>query len=348
MEIEAPVVDPDENDPARWGHSLANLGELLIGCLDARAASSVAEVGAYAGDLTRLLLGWADRRGARVIAIEPEPQPGLVELSARPDLDLIRSASHDALRDLELPDAIVIDSDHNYYTVSEELRIIAERATQTDVPLLLFHDVGWPHGRRDAYWSAARVPEEHRQPLATNPCLFPGDPGVVDEGLRLYTTAAHEGGSQNGVLTAIEDFVDGRPELRLAVVPAFFGFGVVWRRDASWSEAVERVVEPWDGNPILDRLEANRVFHLATSAGRSIQVDRAAAALEEQRAENTRLEAQLERLRTRSRSQERVLRALLDSGGLRLADRLSALRHQRRDWSWPGRIRAALGERIPR
>jgi cephalosporin hydroxylase len=48
-------------------------------------------------------------------------------------------------------------------------------------------------------------------------------------------------------------------------------------------------------------------------------------------------------LRARSLSQERALQALLASGGLRLADRISALRHPRRDWSWPTRIRRALG-----
>jgi hypothetical protein len=53
--------DPFENDPARWGHSLANLAEILIGCLDARGAKSVVEIGAYAGDLTRVLLDWRRR-----------------------------------------------------------------------------------------------------------------------------------------------------------------------------------------------------------------------------------------------------------------------------------------------
>ena len=30
------------------------------------------------------------------------------------------------------------------------------------------------------------------------------------------------------MLTAVEDFVDARDGVRLAVVPAFFGFGVAW------------------------------------------------------------------------------------------------------------------------
>ena len=44
------------HDPARWGASLAHSAELLLPCLDAAGARSVVEVGAYAGDLTRVLV----------------------------------------------------------------------------------------------------------------------------------------------------------------------------------------------------------------------------------------------------------------------------------------------------
>ena len=61
---------------------------------------------------------------------------------------------------------VIIDGDHNYFTVSEELRLIAERAAGAALPLLLFHDVGWPHARRDDYYAAERIPEADRRPLA--------------------------------------------------------------------------------------------------------------------------------------------------------------------------------------
>jgi len=265
-----PEAHPDDHDPGRWGHSLANLGELLVDCLDARQARSVAEVGSYAGELTEPLLDWASRRGARVIAIDPAPRPALVKLREdRPDLELITAPSDEALGRIVLPDAVVLDGDHNYYTVSEELRIIAERAPGAEFPLLLFHDVGWPWGRRDSYFDPERIPEAHRQPLLRNARLFPGNRGLAEEGAQFQTAAVREGGPRNGVLTAIEDFVEARPELRLATVPAFFGFGVVWRSDATWADALARVVEQWDRNPLVERLEANRVFHLATSASRA-------------------------------------------------------------------------------
>ena len=181
------------------------------------------------------------------------------------ELELLRETSHDALRCIPVPDAAVIDGDHNYYTVSEELRLIAERAGDGPLPLLLFHDVAWPHARRDDYYDPEMIPPEHRRPIDEGTGLFPGVPGVRTGGLPYRYKAREEGGERNGVLTAVEDFVSGREGLRLAVVPAFFGLGVAWREDAPWADAVARIVEPWDRNPLLERLEASRVLHLASS-----------------------------------------------------------------------------------
>ena len=66
--------DPYLNDPDRWGTSLAQVAEIMLPCLEAAGARSVVEVGAFAGDLTRVLVDWADTYGARVGAIDPSPQ----------------------------------------------------------------------------------------------------------------------------------------------------------------------------------------------------------------------------------------------------------------------------------
>jgi hypothetical protein len=268
-------IDGFANDPGRWGASLANNAELLLGSLDAAGARSVAEVGSYAGDFTRVLLLWAERTGATVTAIDPLPKPPLEELEAeRPDLTLVRATSHEALAEIELPDAVILDGDHNYFTVAGELRIIAERAAPGPLPLLLFHDVCWPHARRDTYEAPEAIPAEHRQPMVEGGGLFPGDAGIRPGGLPMRASADHEGGERNGVLTAIEDFVGGRDDLRLAVIPAFFGLGVLWSRDAPYAAALAELLDPWDRNPLLERLEANRVLHLASSHWQMVEAAR--------------------------------------------------------------------------
>jgi hypothetical protein len=317
-------IEPHAGDPGRWGHSFLNLAELLVPCLDAVGARSVVEVGAYAGDLTELLLEWAARVDARVVAIDPAPQKELVALAeARDDLELIRETSHEALRSIELPDAVVIDGDHNYYTVSEELRLIGERAQGADLPLLLFHDVSWPHARRDSYYTPELIPDVSRQPMVEGGGLFPGEPGTRPGGLPYKWTAAHEGGPRNGVLTAIEDYVADHEGLQLIVVPAFFGFGAVWHVEAPWAEAVSGLLQPWDRDPMLQRMEDNRVFHLASM---HVQMMEAAIASEQNarkdelihkllRSRSFALARQISRLRRRGEpafSEEALRRALGD------------------------------------
>jgi hypothetical protein len=307
--VEQPLdIDPYANDPGHWGASLLTLAELIFGVLDAAGARSVVEVGAYAGDLTGALVRWAAGRDGSVTAIDPSPRQPLVELERRhPELELLRATSHEALGRIAVPDAAIIDGDHNYYTVSEELRLIAERAGGDPLPLLLFHDVAWPHARRDDYYDPELIPEEHRQPIDVGTGLFPGVRGVRQGGLPYRYKAREEGGARNGVLTAVEDFVAAREGLRLAIVPAFFGLGVAWREDAPWADAVARVVEPWDRNPVLERLEASRVLHLASSHVHLVESNAA---------------------RERAARQAQVLQRLLDSSAFSVAERLSRLRHR--------------------
>jgi hypothetical protein len=305
--VTQPKFDPYLHDPDRWGVSLAQMSELLVALLDAAGARSVAEVGAFAGDLTRVLVDWAGPTEARVLAIDPSPQPGLVALEQEcPGLELVRQTSLDALPQMPLTDAVIIDGDHNYFTVSEELRLIAARAEGGLLPLLLFHDVCWPHGRRDDYFDVTQIPAAYRHEVAGEYTgIVPGDAGLHPGGLSYPRSAAHEGGERNGVLTAVEDFVAAHPDLRLAVVPAFFGFGVVWPLGAEWADEVARIVDPWDRNPILERLEANRVHQLA---------------LRHQRA------AELWGTQARLSRQQTLLQRLLRSSAFSVAERLSALR----------------------
>jgi hypothetical protein len=298
--------DPDSGDSRRYGYSLAHLTELIVACLDAAGARSVAEIGAFAGDFTRVLAQWAADRKAKVIAIDPAPQPALVALaddSSR--IELILRPSLEALDQLdELPDAVIIDGDHNYYTVTAELRAIAERAE--GLPLLLLHDVSWPHARRDDYFDPAAIPDSDRHPVigSHDAGLFPGEVGTVPGGLPYPNSAACEGGPRNGVLTAVEDFASARG-LRLAVVPAFFGLGAVWDREAPWSQEIERVLAPYDRNPILERLEAARVHHLA---------------------EGHRLQREVWQAQEKLAKRDHLLRRMLESSAFAVADRLSRLR----------------------
>src|SRR4051794_14510629 len=135
----------DGGAPQDWDFTLLPFAALILRLLDAVGPKAVIEVGADKGDFTAALLDWAAGPGARVVAIDPEPAPELVELAGRrPELDLIRRASPGALGEALPAEAIILDGDHNHWTLSAELRSIAERSDGAELPLLILHDIGWP------------------------------------------------------------------------------------------------------------------------------------------------------------------------------------------------------------
>lgn len=263
----APADDGAPEDPYdrdRVGYSLANNRELVERCLEACDARSVVEVGAQHGLFTRELLAWAGDR-VEILAIDPLPEAELIALAAsNPSLRLVEAPSLEAIPSLPRIDAYILDGDHNYHTVTGELEAIELKATGAGFPLVLFHDVCWPHARRDSYYAPDRIPAASRQPIVENGAVSPWEPGITSDGsgIPFSAVAAREGGTKNGVLTAIEDFLRGREGLRFARIPAFFGFGALWPEDATWAPAVEAIVAPLDNHPVLERLEGNRVAHL--------------------------------------------------------------------------------------
>jgi Methyltransferase domain len=309
-------LDPTAHDRGAWGASLLYNAELVMGVLDV-AGASVTEVGALDGDLTRLLLLWAERSGGHVIAVDPSPHQDLERLAHdAPELRLIREPSLTALARAPLSDTIILDGDHNYYTVSEELRIIAERAAdqRRPLPLVLLHDVGWPHGRRDDYYDPERIPAAHRQPIEPEGCLYPGEPSTRAGALPYHHPAAREGGPRNGVLTAAEDFVSGREQLHLAIVPTFFGMGLIWDTKTPEAAALTELLAGWDRNPLLARLERNRTLHLANTQLQLTAIRDAERRFAEQ---NRQLDCQ-----------RRLLERILESRAFWAVEQVLRLRHR--------------------
>jgi hypothetical protein len=128
-------------------------------------------------------------------------------------------------------DLFLIDGDHNWYTVYHELLAIERAASESGraFPVLLVHDVMWPYGRRDLYYDDSSIPRDYVHPAARSG-IVPGREGLVDgDGLNGHLLNAQvEGGKRNGVLTAVEDFLqlDGRC-MSLATIPGFSGLAVV-------------------------------------------------------------------------------------------------------------------------
>ena len=250
-------------------HSLAEFRELILSCLDLIEAKTVVEIGGEDGTFTRELVVWAQEHGAKVWCIDPAPSPDLLALGdAEPALTLVQERSLDALPHLEPADAYLIDGDHNHYTVLRELQAITTAGgdgngeANGDGPLVVLHDVGWPWGERDLYYAPDELPPEAVHPHTYEGGVTLGSPDVVAGGFRSegrFAAAVSAGGPANGVRTAVDDFLRDHEELRLAVIPCIFGLGILYSASAAWAERLSRFLAPYDANPLLDRLEHNRV-----------------------------------------------------------------------------------------
>ncbi len=262
-------------------YSLVCFREILLEALARAGARRIAEIGAEYGAFTQELCDHARRTGGQLITIDPAPQPHALEFFARhrddPHFRFLEQASLEALGTLAGIDAHIIDGDHNYHTVREELELIAARQRSEGRPLLVFeHDVEWPWGRRDLYYAPDRIPEHARQPYSHDGGVGFDQPGLVPGGWgdgAGFGIAVAAGGPRNGVKTAIEDFMAGHPELCFEVIPAIFGLGIVYSRDAAWAPAIAELLRPLAGNPLIERMERNRT-QLVCMALRELHEDR--------------------------------------------------------------------------
>lgn len=129
-------------------------------------------------------------------------------------------------------DCILIDGDHNWYTVYHELRFIRERNLLRRGGYIFLHDVGWPYGRRDMYYQPESIPVEFRRPFSEKGVIR-GQSELSDKGWLqgLQNNATEEGGPRNGVLTAVEDFLAEHPhDYRFCVVRMQYGLGILQLR----------------------------------------------------------------------------------------------------------------------
>ncbi len=199
-------------------------------------AVRVVEIGAWRGDTTVRLLELLGPE-SELHVIDPGPMFDPKEHADRfPGRYVFhRDISHNVLPTLSPADAVLIDGDHNWFTVYHELRLLraAARGSGSPMPLVIMHDVGWPYGRRDLYYAPERIPKEFRQPHEKRG-IVPGQRELAQQGglNQHLENAVEEGGPRNGVMTALEDFVKvhDRP-IRHIVLPMYYGLALVADRD---------------------------------------------------------------------------------------------------------------------
>ena len=190
------------------------------------------EIGAEFGWNTRHVLEFCRRTGAHLDVVDTVPLQSLRDTLApygEAEVTLHVRKSLEVVDKLGPLDFVLLDGDHNWRTVYSELTLlygVADRAGAPP-PVVVAHDCAWPYARRDMYYSPDDWREIERHPYAYRG-IRPGESDLVDRGLNArFANALDEGGPENGVLTAIEDFVASRGGVSLHVLPFHNGLGIL-------------------------------------------------------------------------------------------------------------------------
>jgi SAM-dependent methyltransferase len=200
---------------------------------------SFLEIGVGTGDLTKKLLHLIKHLNGKLTSIDPSP-----DISRRLYVSFIISPRARLTREISLQvlpklvqrrkqfDCIIIDGDHNWYTVYNELSYANELLTERGA--IYLHDVSWPYSRRDMYHAPERIPVEFRHPYARKGIIKKQSELSESNGLNSeLNNAVYEGGSRNGVLAAIEDFMKQEAGVwDLSIETERFGIGRLVRKSS--------------------------------------------------------------------------------------------------------------------
>ena len=206
---------------------------LTLPLLEALKPHVVVEIGAENGFNTKPLWQFCTKHSSVLHVIDPALSFNKEDICGGKENQqflLHKTLSLEALPEIHNIDAALIDGDHNWFTVYHELEILEElsRKDERPFPLVLLHDVSWPYARRDLYYNPETIPREFRNEYAQKG-IVPGKAELSDTGLN-YTlyNAVHEGTPRNGVLSAIEDFLDKTNDvLHFYSISAYHGYGIL-------------------------------------------------------------------------------------------------------------------------
>jgi GT2 family glycosyltransferase len=224
-------------------------------------AEYIIEIGSHTGLNTKNILEYCSDNNARMASIDPFPKFNIDKYTEEygDKFEIFMDISLNILPKLNNYDVILIDGDHNWYTVYNELKIIEKTFKNGKFPLIFLHDIGWPYARRDLYYNPEDIPEEYRQPY-DQLGVYPGKESLVD-GMGLnqqnYNHAIKENNPQNGILTAVEDFINESDiDLHFDFIPIYHGLGILYIKNQDLEHFIEKLqIKP----SFLTQIEDDRI-----------------------------------------------------------------------------------------
>lgn len=242
---------------------------IILPIINFKNIKYIVEIGVDEGINTKNILNYCIENNAKLVSIDPNPNFDeiLFQKEYGDCFTFFKEMSLVRLPYLEDYDCILIDGDHNWYTVFHELQNISKKFNQNNFPLIFLHDVSWPYGRRDLYYNPDDIPSDYQNDYSKLG-MHPDSEDLLPEyGLNTNLFNANkENTPKNGVLTAIEDFLNEcQLDLEFHFVPIFFGLGILHKKDDELYEFIEKTVYNED---ILSLVE---LYYIRSDINKSIK-----------------------------------------------------------------------------
>ena len=225
----------------------------------------IVEIGSDTGLNTKKILDYCKEvENAKLISIDPSPSFDIGAMKEKYGRKFIpiKDLSLNSLKTIQNCDVVLIDGDHNWYTVYNELKLIEKNYNQKNFPIIILHDISWPYGRRDLYYNPDSIPSEFLHDYKQlgmkpnqNKLLKLGGVNVD------LNNAINENTPKNGVLTAIEDFLKQTSfKLTFYKINGFNGLGIIFPKDDSFNNFIEELVYESDIGEIVEKFYLEKLI----------------------------------------------------------------------------------------
>ena len=232
------------------------------------APKRICEIGSDHGLGTRKILEYCIESDAFLEIIDPDPKYKPSEFLApfQRSCRFHQALSLNALHSIPACDVYLIDGDHNWYTVINELRLIEKKASKATTPLIALHDTSWPYGHRDLYYNPDNIPAEYRQTFKQLGLRFGHNSLCPKGGINAHlNNALYENDLKNGVKTAVDDFIqESKNKYHQIHFPVWHGLTilvpeVVIKKNACLKEFLEKTKLASFYENLINGIEADRL-----------------------------------------------------------------------------------------
>lgn len=191
------------------------LQQFIGNVLTRTSPRTIVSLGTSTRQYLKDMYAYCSEHATRLHIVDLMPDQANMQMAERyaPKIEPVvhRDLGLNVIPSLEQVDFVVMHEDYNWYTTFHTLLALENhlaKGSGDQFPIVCIDQIGWPYGRRDSYRQPDSIPLAYRQAHSDLGILPGSGIPLAEDGLHKGTVhSQYEGTPQNGVLTAIEDFL---------------------------------------------------------------------------------------------------------------------------------------------